>query len=320
MYLCTKLKNNNMVQDFMKYEIGKPRDSRFVKMIVDEYNSTNISLQDLSKKYHTDALHQFKLYNIPIRSKGEQRALTRKGCISLGWIGKSIETEEQAYICGLLLADGYVSDTQVGLRLKESDKALVEKVKNYFSTEIQLQKGNNCFLFVVSSKQLCHNLMNLGVIKGKTHHELNIPEMKPGLIRHFIRGFFDGDGSVFLNKNGIYNSLRCNICSPTEKILSEIHNIFIHNNIKSTINKENRIGKFTTFNGKDKIVCTSDMYRLFIRSKKAVAAFYHFLYDDSTIYLERKKTIFDDNMNLLVYQKSKKIYANTELTNQISQG
>lgn len=307
-----------MVQDFMNYEIGKHRDSKFIQMLVNEYNTTNISLHDLSKKYHTDALHQFKLYNIPTRSKGEQRALTRKGCISLGWIGDAIETEEQAYICGLLLADGYISDTQVGLRLKKSDRRLIEQVKNYFSTEIQLQEDDNSFLFVVSSKQLCHNLINLGIVKGKTHKELHIPKMECSLIRHFIRGFFDGDGSVFLNKNGVYTSLRCNICSPTSSILEEMRNVFILNNIKSTINKENRIGRFTTFNGKDKIACTSDMYRIFIRSKEAVARFYNYLYDSATIFLERKKAVFENNVDLLFYQNYRKVYANTELTSQIA--
>ena len=41
--------------DFMQYKICTPRDPRFIQMLVDEYNTTNISLLDLSRKYHTDA-------------------------------------------------------------------------------------------------------------------------------------------------------------------------------------------------------------------------------------------------------------------------
>lgn len=309
-----------MVQDFMKYEIGEPRDPRFVQMLVNEYNTTNISLRDLSRKYHTDAFYQFKIHHIPNRSKGEQRSLTRKGCISLNWNGTCIETEEQAYISGLLLADGYVSDTQVGLRLKKSDKKLIVKVKNYFSTEIQLQEDDNSFAFVVSSKQLCLNLMKLGIVKGKTHQELHIPHMSPCLVKHFIRGFFDGDGSIYLNRSGVYTSIRCNICSPTKNILEEIQKVFIQNNIHSTINKESRIGRYTVFSSGNRVICTSDMYRIFIRSKNAVAKLYNFLYGSASIFLERKKAVFEDNKDLLTYQKQRKVYANTELTNQIAKG
>lgn len=307
-----------MEKDFMKYEICKPRDSRFIQMLVNEYNSTNISLRDLSVKYHTDAFYQFRIHNIPIRSKGEQRLLTRKGCIILNWNGESIETEEQAYIVGLLLADGYISDTQLGLRLKKTDKELIETVKNYFSKQIQLQSDEKTYSFVVSSKQLCRNLLKLGIVKNKTTKELHIPEMKQSLKKHFIRGYFDGDGSIFKNNNNGHLSLRCNICSPTKNILEEINSILIENNIVGTINKENRIGKYTTFKDKGNVVCTSDMYRLFIRKKSAVENFYHFLYDSTTMYMKRKKKVFDENLNLLEYQKPRKIYVNTELPKQIA--
>lgn len=42
-------------KSYMEYKVCTPRDPRFVQMLVDEYNNTNISLHDLSKKYHTDA-------------------------------------------------------------------------------------------------------------------------------------------------------------------------------------------------------------------------------------------------------------------------
>lgn len=37
-------------KDYMKYQICTPRDPRFIQMLVNEYNTTNISLKDLSKK------------------------------------------------------------------------------------------------------------------------------------------------------------------------------------------------------------------------------------------------------------------------------
>jgi hypothetical protein len=34
----------------------------------------------------------------------------------------------------------------------------------------------------------------------------------------------------------------------------------------------------------------------------------------------RKRKVFEDNMSAFIYQKPRKVYANTELTNQIAQG
>lgn len=293
-----------MEQDFMKYEVCKPRDLRFIQMLVDEYNSSNISLKELSIKYHTDAHYQFKKYKISVRSKGYQRALTRNGCIELNWKGDCIKTEEQAYILGLLYADGYVSDTQMGLRLKKSDKDVVEKVKNYFSKDIKLQCFKNSYSFAVSSKEVCRNLQNLGMLKRKTQNILRVPKMQENLYRHFIRGFFDGDGTIYKDNKAL--SLRFNICSPTIEILTDIENIFQKNNIASRINKEVRTNKLSKVPSGKIVVQNLDMYRLFVRRKIDIEKLYHFLYDDCTIYMERKKKVFEDNTNLMVYKNPRK--------------
>jgi hypothetical protein len=103
-------------------------------------------------------------------------------------------------------------------------------------------------------------------------------------------------------------------------ILEQINFVLLNNGIKGTINKENRKGKYTTFGENNRILCSVDMFRLFVRSKMAVEQFYHFLYDQSSIYLERKRNVFENNMSAFIYQKPRKAYANTELTNQIAQG
>ena len=291
-------------QDFMKYKICTPRDPKFIKMLEDEYNSSNISLIELSKKYHTDAGYQFKIHGIKKRTSGEQVSMTRTGYIKLNWIGKKIETEEQAYIAGLFMADGYVGKNQAGLRLKKSDKELLEKVKNYFSEEIKTQEESNSYSFVISSKQLCENFVSLGIYRNKTNKELHIPSMDTSLIRHFIRGFFDGDGSVFLCHNNGYTTLRCSICSTTKNILESFNEVLRNHNILGTINKESRKGKYTHLIEGRIVENNLDMYRLYVRSKKCVKNLYHFFYDNSTIWLNRKREKFEENTTLLNYKKS----------------
>lgn len=294
-----------MEKDYMQYKICTSRDPRFVQMLIDEYNSTNISLAALSKKYHTDAWYQFKIHNVPKKSSGVQKSLTRTGCIKLNWNFDKIESEEQAYITGLLFADGYISRKQIGLRLKSSDKSLLEKVKNYFSEDILLQESKTGYKFLISSDIACKNLKRLG--KVKTGEPIHIPQMNKSLIRHFIRGYFDGDGTIFVCNNGRNNkSFKANICCVTTNILKEFQSILQENDIDSTINKENRKGKMMkTPSGL--CLCAFDMYRLFIRKKSSLLKFYHFLYDDCTMYIERKRNVFENNMELFTYIRPMRI-------------
>jgi len=291
-------------KSYMEYKICAPRDPRFIQMLVDEYNNTNISLKDLSKKYHTDAYYEFKIHNIPIRPKGVQRSLTRINCITLNWNFESIETEEQAYITGLLFADGYTSHMQIGLKLKRSDKTLLKRVKNYFSPNITIQEQSNGFGFVISSDIACKNLKQLG--KVKTGEPIHIPQMKDSLIRHFIRGYFDGDGTIFVCNNNNVKFFKSNICCVTTSILEEFQQQLQANDICCTINKENRKGK-TMRVPEGTCICTFDMYRLFIRKKDSIKKFYHYLYDNCNIYMERKRKVFEDNKELFNYIRPKKI-------------
>ena len=80
----------------------------------------------------------------------------------------------------------------------------------------------------------------------------------------------------------------------TENILKELQSVLLKFGIESTINKENRKGKIMrTPSGL--CLVTHDMYRLYFRKKDSIRKLYDFLYKDATIFMERKKKVFDDN-------------------------
>lgn len=287
------------------------RSKQFIEQLLKEYNE-GASMQELNQKYHTDTYYQFKkLKNVQKRTIGEQHALSRTNCYVLNWNCKTISNEKEAYILGMLYADGYISgNQQIGLRLKDTDKNLVEEIKNYFSKEIKLQydKRKKCYGFVVSSKVLVENLETLGMLRHKTNIEFSMPNIPENLQRHFIRGYFDGDGSIYMCKKDIKTPyLKGYICSPTKTILENIQSVLLSNDIDCKINFEKRKGRLMRCVDSF-IISSCDMYRLFIRKKEALRKFYHFLYDDCSIYLERKKEVFDKNFEFLNY-----IHANTEI-------
>lgn len=294
---------------------NKPRSQNFREMLVSEYLNTNISIKELSKKYHTDAAYQLQKCGIKLKGRSTQKMLSRTECIKYKWDASVITTEEQAYTLGFLMADGYNTGTQVGLRIKLSDIETLKRIKNCFSDDIKLQKDKQSCSFVISSTIICNNLRKLGIIEHKSHCEKNLPNLNSNLIRHFIRGYFDGDGTVFVCNSRKTKILKCYICSSTANILYQLQQTFFINNIDCTINIEKRIGKEYIFNTYTSIA-TMNMFRLFIRRKDALEKFYHYLYDNAVIYLERKYQVFTNNITLLFYCK----HVNTELTPQITKG
>lgn len=281
----------------------KTRSQEFRDMLSNEYLNSTISIKELSEKYHTDAAYQLKKHGTPLKGRGIQKMIARTGCINYKWNASEISTEEQAYSIGFLMADGYNTGLQVGLTVKSDDLYILERIKNCFSDEIKIQREKNSVSFAISSIIICNNLKNLGIIEHKSHNEKNLPQLKPELIRHFIRGYFDGDGSIFVCNTKTNHYLKCNICSSTENILKQFQQILLENNIESAINIEKRIGKQYFINASGPSIATMDMFRLFIRRKNSIERFFHYLYDDATIYLPRKYKIFADNQNMFIKLK-----------------
>lgn len=62
--------------------------------------------------------------------------------------------------------------------------------------------GNTYYRVFITSKKLAEDLTKYGCHSNKTY-DLTFPNKKifanEDLIRHFIRGYFDGDGSVFIS-------------------------------------------------------------------------------------------------------------------------
>ena len=287
----------------------RPRSKEFKEILANEYRNSNISIKELSEKYHTDAAYQLKSIGVSLKGRGVQKMISRKGCISYKWNADEIMTEEQAYTIGFFMADGYNTGLQAGLKVKASDSCVLERMKDCFSSEIKLQEEKSSKSFVISSTVICNNLRDLGIIEQKSHNEKHIPALSKELIRHFIRGYFDGDGTVFICKTKSNRFLKCNICSSTLNILKEIQKVFQGNGIDTSIDKEQRIGKEYYINQSGVSIATMDMFRLFIRRKYAIERLYHYLYDGATIYLPRKYEVFANNESLFQYRQ-----ANTELT------
>lgn len=257
-----------------------------VEKFYSEYLNTDCTITSIYEKYGWTLKRLFKDYGFSARKN-------RNGRYKLNWIGDSIQNEFEAYFIGFLYADGYIGENnQVGINLKnqESEFNLLTQFKDYIIPDqtLKFERNNSVVKLLISSNEFSNNLQNLGVLKNKTYKELNIPVMDESLIRHFIRGYFDADGTVFYDRK----YLRANICSINHDFLIKLKNVLDKNEIISTITIETREGKkLKTPQGIESITF-KDMYRLNISSKSIKTNFKDYLYNNASIFLTRKKEIF----------------------------
>lgn len=136
----------------------------------------------------------------------------------------SVPTPESAYWAGFLAADGNVDEEyRVRLMLHASDLRHLEKFQAFTCSNhkisINTTKYNRASL-EFKSEQMVKDLeyfWNITPRKSKTLQAPNVTD--PALLNHFLRGYFDGDGTIgetFSNKNSITASVFVGFVSGSE--------------------------------------------------------------------------------------------------------
>lgn len=209
-----------------------------------------------------------------------------------------IDTEEKAYILGFLYADGnnYINGThsyEVSCKLQLGDKVILEKMRDLLSPSSQIKKifdkktSNYYWLFRVNSKIMTDQLTKLGCVPAKSLI-LKFPEWLTDkkLQQHFIRGYSDGDGSIYNRKPTLTKQVNWGWkISSTGQFCLVIKDIIentldIHCSISLTHSKTNQITTTLSVGGN-------------LQVKKVL----NWLYQDATIYLPRKFDRYQEFIN-----------------------
>ena len=223
-------------------------------------------------------------------------------------IFSKIETELQAYLLGFYASDGNINEKRKTFRihLQKQDSEIVYLYKDVISPDARTfavrehkTTGRNgkeitaheSFGVDITSSELCNDLVNLHIGYNKSYSDLHIPNIPQELIRHFIRGYFDGDGcfTIWLSQEkGKSDRVRgkFDICAKSASILNEFIKFFSLHDVKLNLNYLKR----------------DDMYRITTSSRKEVQKIYNILYKDSYFYLSRKFNKFDHYVNTEVTQ------------------
>lgn len=190
----------------------------------------------------------------------------------------NIDTEEKAYLLGILAADGCMKQRGdyycLSFGLTSYDKDHVRKVAGLISPDIKTHEYHYTSdrkpmtYFDVGVQTLCKQFLNHGIIPRKSKILKPPSFLSPSLVRHYIRGYFDGDGSVFITKE---NKLGAN-CVGTRSVLDFINKHFLE--FYSNRTQVTKSGQ-------------GELCHLKFSGKTAVA-FLNYIYSDAVIYLPRK--------------------------------
>ena len=119
-------------------------------------------------------------------------------------------TCDMAYILGFWFADGSITRTSLNsfrFTICQKENEILYRIAATMQCEpAPIKMYNGCYLFGISSKEIATDLANLGGIERKSL-VCNFPAVPEKYLSDFIRGYFDGDGSVYYSKrSGFYMS------------------------------------------------------------------------------------------------------------------
>lgn len=183
---------------------------------------------------------------------------------------QEIDTPEKAYYLGLMFSDGCISNGFSTITLHKDDKSTLVRFKNALKhTGDLILIKDKYYKFSFCSTKTSNDLKNHGCVERKSLIlKFPTPKQVPdNLIRHFIRGYFDGDGSFYYGKSGAYVDI-----AGTESFCKSLSEI-----IKLELNMNSGIRPI------------KNIFRIRIHGTRQVIKFLNWLYfENKNIYMERK--------------------------------
>jgi len=288
-----KLKSVNKVAEFFNISVSTvqrrlKKNGIIFTTKIDNLNDVEVLEQySLLKNIHKVAEY-FNLSVSPIKKVLKRNGIditNRRYEVNHKYFEK-IDNEEKAYWLGFLYADGYIRERKFGnsleLKLSVKDKDHLELFRQCLNSNHKIVYGiskthNNgkpsvshmCHLAMYSN-ELVESIKSYGFHSRKTF-TISKPNLTNELMRHFIRGYFDGDGSFSFNNKTRTN--KSQIVSASEEFRKFIISELSLNGIK--------INHYYVI-------------KLQIQNKVENLKFYHYIYDNANIYLNRKKEKYEE--------------------------
>ncbi|MFA7219227.1 MAG: LAGLIDADG family homing endonuclease [Synergistaceae bacterium] len=138
-------------------------------------------------------------------------------------------SNDMAYVLGLWWADGCIYgdyNNRFDISLHSDDEYLLEDILTLMESDHKVYRSKNMSSIVIVSKKLCEGVFSRGGIKRKSLHG-RFPDVPHEYMPFFIRGLWDGDGTIFMNKK--IKKYVSSIMSGNKDFIYQLHNILKEN-------------------------------------------------------------------------------------------
>jgi hypothetical protein len=286
-----KLKNVNKVAEIFNVSVSTisrilRKNNVIITRKFDTLNDSDVLEQySIFKNIHKVAKH-FNMSTNPIKKILKMNGVdltNRRYDVNHNYFD-IIDTEEKAYWLGFLYADGYIRERKNGnsleMKLSIKDKKHLELFRDCIGSNHKIVEGLNSVKYkggvssshmsslAIYSEKLVKSIKTQGFHSRKTF-TIERPKIDNSLINHFIRGYFDGDGTfIFVEKERSGTGIACASKNFRDFLIKEL----LNNNIK--------VNYYGGIN-------------LLISNKIDNNKFYNYIYNNATILLERKKEIYE---------------------------
>lgn len=196
-----------------------------VAYIINKYQNENYSLKQLGTEFGCNYGTIRSLLNKHnINSRGNKQGYPRNE-----YYFNKIDNEEKAYWLGFLYADGCVHSNTYEVSINITDKEHIQKFQqaigaiNHNITITQDKRfatAKTLYQFSIKDKQLHTDLIKWGCVPQKTLLISKIPNIPRDYVSHFLRGYFDGDGSLHYLQGT--NNYRISFTSGSESFLNDV--------------------------------------------------------------------------------------------------
>lgn len=209
-------------------------------------------------------------------------------------------TSEMAYVLGFFVADGYMIKNKRGacfVDFTSTDRIILEKIRKVLGSNLKIsvrkrrEDWKPIYRIQIGSKKIHSDLSDLGITQNKSKTVV-MPKVPNNLFSHFVRGYFDGDGHVYVgcyprkdSKNRTQKTvIITGFTSASRKFLEALHQkLLTHKHVVGgTLYSSSRSFRLC-FSAKD--------------SKRLYNLMYGKLKDN--LYLSRKKVVFEKYFKMM---------------------
>ncbi len=209
----------------------------------------------------------------------------------------TIDTEDKAYWLGFLTADGTIGDDFVMLALQEKDIDHLHKFTASLRSNHPVRLKENtlkgkvyhCGEVWIGSTRLVTALKRLGVGERKSFVVSPCEQVPVDLLSHYWRGVFDGDGFITRKQSRLFGAIQWTVGLVGNREIVSGFETFM----RQYINQEAQIKLHS---------------RIFMTRYGGVAlpqAILSILYQDATLFLERKYRLMEAVMKSPVQRRKK---------------